>query len=112
MAELRCRWSFSDPSGAARLAAGTLHRLLRHLPGIGHLGLHRGGLSLAGALERAEPRVLIALDHERPDRRRLSVDRRPLAGAPFVFFAAMMPLQFLVVLFLYPETKACSLEQI
>jgi SP family arabinose:H+ symporter-like MFS transporter len=33
-------------------------------------------------------------------------------AAPFVFFAAMMLLQFLVVLFLYPETKASSLEQI
>ena len=34
------------------------------------------------------------------------------AGAPFVFFAAMMVLQFLVVLFLYPETKGVTLEQL
>ncbi|MGH9702649.1 MAG: sugar porter family MFS transporter [Candidatus Acidiferrales bacterium] len=30
---------------------------------------------------------------------------------PFVFFAAMMVLQFFVVLFLFPETKGISLEQ-
>lgn len=33
-------------------------------------------------------------------------------AAPFVFFAAMMALQFFVVLFVYPETKGRSLEQI
>ena len=32
-------------------------------------------------------------------------------GAPFVFFAAMMALQFFVVLFWYPETKGITLEQ-
>jgi sugar porter (SP) family MFS transporter len=31
-------------------------------------------------------------------------------GAPFVFFAAMMVLQFFVVFTLYPETKGASLE--
>jgi SP family arabinose:H+ symporter-like MFS transporter len=31
---------------------------------------------------------------------------------PFVFFAAMMVLQFVVVLFAYPETKGVSLEQL
>jgi MFS transporter, SP family, arabinose:H+ symporter len=31
---------------------------------------------------------------------------------PFVFFAAMMAVQFFVVLFVYPETKQRSLEQI
>ena len=31
-------------------------------------------------------------------------------GAPFVFFAGMMALQFFVVLFIYPETKNISLE--
>jgi sugar porter (SP) family MFS transporter len=31
--------------------------------------------------------------------------------APFVFFAAMMALQFFVVLFVYPETKGVTLEQ-
>jgi SP family arabinose:H+ symporter-like MFS transporter len=30
---------------------------------------------------------------------------------PFVFFAAMMVLQFFVVLFIYPETKGVTLEQ-
>ncbi|QNI34065.1 sugar porter family MFS transporter [Alloacidobacterium dinghuense] len=33
------------------------------------------------------------------------------AGAPFVFFAAMMVLQFFVVLFVYPETKGYTLEE-
>lgn len=33
-------------------------------------------------------------------------------AAPFVFFAAMMLLQFVVVLFIYPETKGISLEAI
>jgi MFS transporter, SP family, arabinose:H+ symporter len=32
-------------------------------------------------------------------------------GYPFVFFSAMMVLQFFVVLFVYPETKGVSLEQ-
>ena len=32
-------------------------------------------------------------------------------GYPFVFFSAMMVLQFFVVLFLYPETKGISLEE-
>lgn len=33
-------------------------------------------------------------------------------GLPFAFFAAMMTLQFFVVLFVYPETKGISLEQL
>jgi SP family arabinose:H+ symporter-like MFS transporter len=33
-------------------------------------------------------------------------------GLPFVFFASMMALQFLVVLFIYPETKGITLEQL
>ena len=33
-------------------------------------------------------------------------------GAPFVFFAAMTVLQFVVVLFFYPETKGQTLEQL
>jgi len=32
-------------------------------------------------------------------------------AAPFVFFSAMMALQFVVVLLVYPETKGVSLEQ-
>jgi len=32
-------------------------------------------------------------------------------GYPFIFFSVMMVLQFFVVLFVYPETKAVSLEQ-
>jgi sugar porter (SP) family MFS transporter len=33
-------------------------------------------------------------------------------GAPFLFFALMMVVQFLVVLFVYPETKGATLEQL
>jgi MFS transporter, SP family, arabinose:H+ symporter len=33
------------------------------------------------------------------------------AGAPFVFFSVMMALQFFMVLFVYPETKGVTLEQ-
>ena len=33
-------------------------------------------------------------------------------GMPFAFFAVMMVVQFFVVLFLYPETKGISLEQL
>jgi hypothetical protein len=33
-------------------------------------------------------------------------------GLPFAFFAAMMLLQLVVVLVVYPETKGISLEQI
>ena len=33
-------------------------------------------------------------------------------AAPFAFFAAMMLVQFVVVLFIYPETKGISLEAI
>ena len=32
------------------------------------------------------------------------------AGLPFIFFSAMMALQFFVVLFIYPETKGITLE--
>jgi MFS family permease len=32
-------------------------------------------------------------------------------ASPFVFFAAMMVVQFFVVLFFYPETKGTSLEE-
>jgi MFS transporter, SP family, arabinose:H+ symporter len=32
-------------------------------------------------------------------------------GLPFVFFAAMMALQFFIVLFFYPETKGVTLEE-
>ena len=32
-------------------------------------------------------------------------------GAPFVFFAVMMVVQFFVVLAMYPETKGYSLEE-
>jgi hypothetical protein len=33
-------------------------------------------------------------------------------SAPFYFFAAMTALQFVVVLFVYPETKGATLEQL
>jgi MFS transporter, SP family, arabinose:H+ symporter len=34
-----------------------------------------------------------------------------MSGYPFVFFASMCVLQFFVVLFLYPETKGITLEE-
>jgi SP family arabinose:H+ symporter-like MFS transporter len=37
---------------------------------------------------------------------------RHSTGLPFVFFSAMAVLQFFVVLFIYPETKGVSLEQL
>lgn len=37
---------------------------------------------------------------------------RRSGGAPFAFFAVMMLLQFLLVLFIFPETKGKSLEEI
>ena len=33
-------------------------------------------------------------------------------GLPFAFFAGMMVVQFFVVLFVFPETKGISLEQL
>jgi hypothetical protein len=33
-------------------------------------------------------------------------------SAPFTFFAAMTAIQFIVVLFFYPETKGQTLEQL
>jgi MFS family permease len=33
-------------------------------------------------------------------------------GAPFIFFSVMTMVQFVVVLFVYPETKGQSLEQL
>jgi hypothetical protein len=33
-------------------------------------------------------------------------------GIPFAFFAAMMVLQFIIVLRFYPETKGITLEQL
>ena len=45
----------------------------------------------------------------------ISLGFPPLAaksgGYPFVFFSAMTVVQFLVVLFVYPETKGVSLEE-
>jgi MFS transporter, SP family, arabinose:H+ symporter len=37
---------------------------------------------------------------------------RTSGGAPFLFFAVMMVVQFFVVLFIYPETKGATLEQL
>ena len=65
-----------------------------------------------GPREGAEPGQLHALDHERRSSRAYSRCWRPLrGGAPFVFFAVMMVVQFFVVLATYPETKGYSLEE-
>lgn len=37
---------------------------------------------------------------------------RHSGGTPFVFFASMMAVQFVVVLFVYPETKGLTLEEL
>lgn len=37
---------------------------------------------------------------------------RQSGGIPFAFFAAMMVVQFVAVLFVYPETKGRTLEQL
>ena len=65
----------------------------------------------AGTVEGPEPGKLVALDHERDYHEAFPSIAAMSAGAPFIFFSAMMALQFFVVLFIYPETKGMSLEQ-
>ena len=60
-----------------------------------------------------ESRLLLALDHECAHLASSFPSlQSPPAGLPFAFFAAMMVLQFFVVLFIYPETKGITLEQL
>ncbi len=41
-----------------------VHRVLRDLAGVGDLGVYRGGVSVAGAVEGTECGVVFALDYE------------------------------------------------
>ena len=100
------------PIRSPGLAAGRLHCLLLHLARRGHLGLYRRGVpnrvrSKGQSLGSSSHWIMNAL---------ISLLFPILAkysgGMPFVFFAAMMALQFFVVLFFYPETKGITLEQL
>ena len=44
--------------------------------------------------------------------RNISMSRLQLGADPLVFFAAMMVVQFVHVLFFFPETKQISLEEL
>ena len=61
-------FSTRKPTKISSVAAGHLHRVLRHLAGRGDLGLHRRGLSEPGAVEGPGAGKLVALDYERIDR--------------------------------------------
>ena len=52
------------------------------------------------------------MNHERAHLRCLPLDRQKVRRCPVVFFAAIMVLQFPVVLLIYPETKGVTLEQL
>jgi len=69
------------------------------------------GVSHPGSLQRPEPGEFFALDHERDHYQGIPSIAAVSAGAPFIFSSAMMALQFFVVLFIYPETKGITLEQ-
>ena len=89
--------------GPAGLAAGRLHRLLRVFAGRGDLGLSQRSLSQPRARQGPEPGQLHALDHECAHLRHLPASWPHLPEArPFVFFAAMMVVQFFVVLVRLP----------
>ena len=95
---------------SAGLAADRLHRLLRVLARGGHLGLHQRGVPNRCPRERSEPRQLHALDDERHHRVELPRHRGLLEVSTIRVFAAMMALQFFVVLTIHPETTGIALE--
>ena len=99
------------PPSPTSLAPGRLHRLLRHFPRRGNLGLHQRSLPQQRPLQRPKRRQLVALDHERHHLRLFPIMATSSGAYPFVFFAAMMVVQFFVVLFVYPETKGYTLEE-
>jgi Sugar (and other) transporter len=94
----------------ARVDAAGLHRFLCVFAGRGHLGFHQRCISESRKGQRPEPGKFVPLDHERADFLDVSADGGVFGGYPFVFFLAMMVAQFVVVLFVYPETKGISLE--
>ena len=97
---------------APGVAAGGLHRVLRVLARRGHLGLPERSLSQPRARPGPEPGQLHALGHERADLLRSSRSLAAKSGAsPFVFFSAMMVVQFFVVLHAIPRPRASRSKQ-
>jgi hypothetical protein len=92
------------------VAFDRVHRVLCDLPGRGDLGLYKRGLPEPSPFERSEHRQFGPLGNECADSR--IVLAASSNAYPFFFFAGMMALQFLIVLFVYPETKGVSLEKI
>ncbi len=80
--------------------------------GPSHLGLPQRSVPESGSRQGPEPRELHPLVHECADFGDVSRFLAARSGAvPFAVFAAMMLVQFLVVLTLYPETKELDLER-
>ena len=109
-------WIFAHQlaSGRAAVAAGDVHRVLLRLAGRGHLGLHRRSVSHLGALQGPGRGQRQPLVHEHAHRARCFPWWCTMmsTATPFVFFAVMTVVQFLVVLFVYPETKGQTLEAV
>jgi sugar porter (SP) family MFS transporter len=100
----------SNASRTAAPAAHHVHRLLRLQPGRGDLGLYQRDLPQRCARPRPEPRLLDPLVYGCGDRHGLPAGGTAYEGLPFIFFAACMAAQFVVVLLFFPETKKRSLE--
>ncbi len=100
------------PRRGPGLAAGCLYRVLLGFARRGDLGLHCGGVSQPRPLQGSESGVFVALADERDHLADFPVLAKYSGGLPFAFFAAMTTLQFFVVLFVYPETKGITLEQL
>ena len=97
-----------EPSG---LAAGRLHRVFRILPGRRHLGLPLGSFSQFRARQGPEPGKLLALVHECCHLSHLSADGRVVGRLSLRVFRRDDGAAVLCVLFVYPETKGLSLEE-
>ena len=76
------------------------------------MGLHQRDLSDTGSWQGAKPWLRHTLDRERNLIWHLSGDRCAFGSLSICFFAVMMLLQFIVVLFFFPETKRVSLEEL
>ena len=101
----------SQPPESSCLAAGRLHCLLRIFSGRGYLGFHQRGFPQSRPGERPESGQFFSLVHECAHFRNFSAVGSLFRRIPICFFSLMMALQFFVVLFVYPETKGVSLEQ-
>ena len=92
--------------GHAGVAVDWVYRFLCDVAGRGDLGVYRRGISKRRALKGAGRGECQPLDDEHHHRADL-----PVGGVahgqsvPFVFFSVMTVVQFLTVLFTYPETK-------